>query len=195
MTTIGDLWQLDKHRVFCGNALEAESYEQLMIGQSADMVFTDPPYNVPISGHCTGLGRNTHREFPMASGEMSVAEFTEFLGTTCALLVRHSADGSLHYLCMDWRHAGELMAAGTAYSELKNICVWVKDNGGMGSLYRSQHELVFVYKKGKSPHRNNVELGKYGHLASFRIDNISVSICVACEGQAFTAMVFVNSDT
>jgi len=163
ISALGDLWQLDKHRLICGDALQLESFRLLMNGRSAHMVFTDPPYNVKVDGHCTGLGSVRHREFPMASGEMSVTEFTNFLATACRLMAQHSADGSLHYICMDWRHAGELLAAGTqAYRELKNICVWVKDNGGMGSLYRSQHELIFVYKKGKAPHRNNIQLGKYG---------------------------------
>ena len=159
----GDLWQLEQHRLFCGDALQAESYHQLMNGQAAHMVFTDPPYNVKIDGHCTGLGSVKHREFPMASGEMSETQFTEFLSTACYLAAQHSTNGSLHYICMDWRHAGELLTAGAqAYHELKNICVWVKDNGGMGSLYRSQHELVFIYKCGTAAHRNNIELGKYG---------------------------------
>lgn len=163
ISALGDLWQLDQHRLFCGDALQDESYRQLMNGQAAHVVFTDPPYNVKVDGHCTGLGNVRHREFPMASGEMSEVQFTEFLSTACRLAAQHSADGSLHYICMDWRHAGELLTAGSqAYHELKNICVWVKDNGGMGSLYRSQHELVFVYKNGTAAHRNNIELGKYG---------------------------------
>lgn len=163
ITVLGDVWLLDKHRIHCGDALQADSYALLMDGIAADMVFTDPPYNVPIHGHCTGLGATKHREFAMATGEMSVMEFTDFLTRACQLMAQHSADGALHYVCMDWRHAGELITAGgRAYRELKNLCVWVKDNGGMGSLYRSQHELVFVFKHGTAPHRNNVELGKHG---------------------------------
>lgn len=163
ISQVGDIWQLGNHRIFCGNALELDSYKILMRSERASMIFTDPPYNVRIDGHCTGLGVIKHREFPMASGEMSKAEFTDFLLTACELLVQHSDPGSLHYIFMDWRHANELLnAAEKAFAELKNICVWVKDNGGMGSLYRSQHELVFVFKHGKAPHRNNVELGKYG---------------------------------
>ncbi len=163
ITVMGDVWLLDKHRVYCGDALQANSYTLLMDDATADMVFSDPPYNTPIHGHCTGLGVNKHREFAMAAGEMSSSEFTDFLTRACQLMAQHSADGTLHYLCMDWRHAGELLAAGgNAYRELKNLCVWVKDNGGMGSLYRSQHELVFVFKHGTAPHRNNVELGKHG---------------------------------
>jgi DNA modification methylase len=103
----------------------------------------------------------------MASGEMSPAEFTDFLSRVCSLLASHSVDGSIHFVCMDWRHLGELIAAGKqAYSELKNVCVWTKDNAGMGSLYRSQHELVFVFKHGKESHRNNVQLGQYGRYRS-----------------------------
>jgi DNA modification methylase len=131
------------------------------------MIFTDPPYNVPIAGHATGLGRIQHRDFEMASGEMSEKEFTEFLTQALAHLAEHSTDGALHFICMDWRHMGELLAAGRrAYSELKNLCVWSKDNAGMGSLYRSQHELVFVFKNGKGLHRNNVQLGQYGRYRS-----------------------------
>ena len=127
------------------------------------MVFTDPPYNVPISGHVSGLGNVRHREFAMASGEMSSAEFTDFLTDVFGHLATFSVDGAIHFQCMDWRHIGEMLAAGdAAYSELKNLCVWAKTNGGMGSLYRSAHELVFVFKAGTAPHVNNVELGKHG---------------------------------
>jgi DNA modification methylase len=131
------------------------------------MVFTDPPYNVPIEGHASGLGSIHHRTFAMASGEMNPPEFTEFLVGSCSLLARHSVDGGIHFICMDWRHIGELLAAGSeVYSELKNACVWVKHNAGMGSFYRSQHELVFVFKHGRGPHRNNVQLGRYGRHRS-----------------------------
>jgi len=129
----------------------------------AQMVFTDPPYNVPISGHVGGLGSIQHREFAMASGEMSQAEFTAFLESVFGHLAAYSVDGAIHFQCMDWRHVPEMLAAGTAaYTDLKNICVWAKNNGGMGSLYRSQHEFVFVFKTGTAPHINNVELGKHG---------------------------------
>jgi hypothetical protein len=127
------------------------------------MVFSDPPYNVPISGHVGGLGAIQHREFAMASGEMSQAEFTGFLSSVFRHLTAYSGDGSIHFQCMDWRHLQEMLAAGNAaYTEHKNICVWAKSNGGMGSLYRSQHEFVFVFKSGTAPHINNIELGKYG---------------------------------
>jgi len=134
-----------------------------MDGAEAQMIFTDPPYNVPIEGHVSGLGKLKHREFAMASGEMTEAEFTAFLATVFQNLAGHSAAGAIHFVCMDWRHLGEVLAAGkSAYSEFKNLCVWVKTNGGMGSLYRSQHELVFVFKSGTGPHINNIQLGKHG---------------------------------
>lgn len=127
------------------------------------MVFTDPPYNVPIQGHVSGKGKTRHREFVVASGEMTEAEFRQFLLGFMTLAARFSRDGSLHYLCMDWRHLADLLAAGSvAYDEYKNLCVWTKSQGGMGSMYRSQHELIAVFKYGRAPHVNNVELGKNG---------------------------------
>jgi DNA modification methylase len=159
----GDLWHLGHHRILCGSAIEDHAYEILMGVDRAAAVFADPPYNVPIDGHASGLGAIHHREFAMASGEMDQAAFTEFLRQVCALLARYSCDGSLHYLCMDWRHTRELLdAAQPVYAEWKNLCVWAKDNAGMGALYRSQHELVFVFKHGRARHRNNVQLGKHG---------------------------------
>lgn len=163
VSALGDLWRLGPHRLLCGDARDPADYTRLLGDERATVVFTDAPYNVPIQGHVSGLGKTHHAEFAMASGEMTPTEFTAFLTTTCQQLSAFSTDGSLHYLCMDWRHLGELLAAGTAvYTELKNVCVWVKTNGGMGSLYRSQHELIFVFKHGTAPHRNNVELGKHG---------------------------------
>ena len=159
----GDLWLLGLHRLLCGDATEETSYRRLMGGKKVQMVFTDPPYNVPIHGHVSGLGSIRHEEFPMASGEMSEAEFTTFLRTVLGHLAVFSADGSIHYICMDWRHLYELLTAGRAvYSELKNLCVWNKDNGGMGSFYRSKHELVLVFKNGTAPHLNHFELGQHG---------------------------------
>jgi DNA modification methylase len=154
---------LGEHRVFCGDATNLRSFEGVLGGGKAQMVFTDPPYNVPISGHVSGLGQVQHREFAMASGEMSEAEFTRFLTTTLAHAAASSEDGAIHFVCMDWRHLSEIVTAGrTVYSELKNVCVWNKDNGGMGSLYRSKHELVFVWKVGTGAHINNIELGRFG---------------------------------
>jgi DNA modification methylase len=139
----------------------------VMAGKAAQLVLTDPPYNVPIDGHVCGLGRTRHPDFAMASGEMSEAEFTAFLTTVLGHAAGHSADGALHFVFMDWRHLIELLTAGRAiYRELKNLCVWVKDNGGMGSLYRSQHELVLVFKNGNATHVNNVELGRHGRNRS-----------------------------
>jgi 16S rRNA G966 N2-methylase RsmD len=159
----GDIWSIGRHRLVCGDSTKADIYSALLGEEQAQMVFTDPPYNVPISGHVSGLGKVQHREFAMASGEMSPAVFTEFLTTVFRHLAAVSIDGAIHYQCMDWRHMTEILAAGeAAYSELKNLCVWAKSNGGMGSLYRSQHELVFVFKSGTAPHINNVELGKHG---------------------------------
>lgn len=163
----GDRWILGRHAILCGNALEETSYQLLLQDRRAAMVFTDPPYNVPIDGHVSGLGAARHREFAMATGEMSRKEFQDFLTSICTLLTGNSMEGSLHFLCMDWRHMAELLgAAGSVYAELKNLCVWAKSNAGMGSLYRSQHELVFVYKHGRAPHRNNVQLGSFGRHRS-----------------------------
>jgi DNA modification methylase len=163
VTRPGDIWRIGNHRLICGDSTELETYQQLLGDARAQMVFTDPPYNVPISGHVGGLGSIQHREFAMASGEMSQAEFAAFLQSVFGHLAAYSVDGAIHFQCMDWRHVSEIMAAGTAaYTDLKNICVWAKNNGGMGSLYRSQHEFVFVFKSGTAPHINNVELGKHG---------------------------------
>ena len=149
--------------MLCGNSLESASYAALLEGERADLVFTDPPYNVRIDGHASGLGKTKHREFAMASGEMNRADFTDFLTTICLQLKRFSQPGAINYICMDWRHAGEMLEAGNQiYPELKNLCVWVKHNAGMGSFYRSQHELIFVFKTGGRPHRNNVQLGRHG---------------------------------
>ena len=159
----GDMWLLGRHRLLCGDATKADSYARLMDGEVAQMVFTDPPYNVPIDRHVCGLGAVKHDEFAMASGEMSEAEFTEFLATVLNHLASNSSDGAIHFVCMDWRHIYELLTAGRrVFSGLKNVCVWNKTNGGMGSLYRSKHELVAVFKAGQGPHINNVELGVHG---------------------------------
>lgn len=163
VTRPGDIWVLGRHRLICGDATDAGALARLLDGVAAQMVFTDPPYNVPVDGHVCGLGGVKHREFAMAAGEMSSEEFTGFLTTVFKNLAAHSAAGAIHFICMDWRHMGEVLAAGTAaYSAFKNLCVWAKTNGGMGSLYRSQHELVFVFKAGDGPHINNVELGRHG---------------------------------
>ncbi len=159
----GDLWHLDRHRLLCGDATQSQSYERLLAGEKAQMVFIDPPYNVPVDGHVCGLGSVRHAEFAMAAGEMSEEQFTAFLKRVFGRLTAHSVDGSIHFVCMDWRHLFEVMTAGRAiYADMKNLCVWNKTNGGMGSLYRSKHELVLVFKNGSAPHINNVELGRHG---------------------------------
>ena len=163
VSVIDDLWALGRHRLYCGNALDCKSYAALFENETAAAAFTDPPYNVPIDGHVSGNGRITHREFPMASGEMSEAEFTDFLTTSLSHICAYTAPGALIYGCMDWRHMGEMLAAGrTSGCDLRNVCVWVKSNGGLGSLYRSRHELVFVFGNGKEPHLNNVQMGRFG---------------------------------
>jgi len=160
VSRLNDIWVIGDHRVICGDARSAWSYGLLLGSELAQMVITDAPFNVPIKGHVTS---GNHREFAMASGEMTQAEFTAFLRSVFEVLAKFAVDGSIHYLFMDFRHMRELLdAANGIYSELLNLCVWTKTNGGMGSLYRSQHELVFVYKVGKARHINNVELGKNG---------------------------------
>jgi DNA modification methylase len=163
VSQIGDLWLLGSHRLLCGDARDQAAYDHLLEGAKAEFVFTDPPYNVAIDGHVCGLGRVRHREFAMGCGEMSEAEFTAFLKEVFCLLAENTIDGSIHQVCMDWRHLCEMLGAGrTAYSELKNLCVWNKTNAGMGSFYRSKHELVFVWKSGAAAHTNNFELGQHG---------------------------------
>jgi hypothetical protein len=159
ITQPGDLWLLGEQKILCADARDGASYALLMADERARMVFADPPYNVPIDGHVCGRGMIKHREFAMACGEMTAAEYTGFLSTIFANSAQVSLDGALHYVCMDWRHITELMSAGKLYSELKNVCVWSKTNAGMGSLYRAQHELIFVFKVGSATHVNNIEWG------------------------------------
>lgn len=159
----GNIWVMGRHRLICGDSRDPAVFDRLMAGKKAAMVFTDPPYNVPVNGHICGLGSVKHDEFAMAAGEMSAAEFTAFLETVLGNAARVSRDGSIHYVCMDWRHMRELLDAGEAvYSEFKNLIVWNKDNGGMGSFYRSKHELVFAFKHGTAAHINNFGLGEKG---------------------------------
>jgi hypothetical protein len=163
VTRPGNVWQIGDHRLICGDSTRPETYQALLREKRAQMIFSDPPYNVPIAGHVGGLGKIQHREFAMAAGEMSNVEFTAFLTSVFTQLAAHSVSGAIHFQCIDWRHISEMLQAGNAaYTELKNICVWSKANAGMGSLYRSQHEFVCVFKSGDAPHINNVELGKYG---------------------------------
>jgi DNA modification methylase len=163
MTRPGDLWAVGEHLLFCGDAMDPDSYIRLLGTDKADMMFADPPYNVPVDGHVSGLGAVKHANFAMASGELSFAEFVALLETSLGHAARCSIDGAIHFVCMDWRHTKEIITAGEkVYDELKNLCVWNKSNAGMGSLYRSKHEFIFVFKVGKGAHINNVALGRYG---------------------------------
>ena len=147
----GDLWQLGRHRLLCGDTRSTADLDRLMAGGRADLVFTDPPYNVAIDGNVCGLGAVKHREFAFASGEMSKVQFVSFLTDTLGNMARVMRDGAIAFVCMDWRHMGELLAAGEAsFTELKNLAVWNKSNGGMGAFYRSKHELIFVFKQGSA---------------------------------------------
>jgi DNA modification methylase len=163
VTRLGDIWELGDHRLLCGSSLEMDNLARLMGDDRARMVLTDSPFNVKISGHVSGLGKTKHREFAQASGEMSEAEFIEFQSTSTRTLAAYCIDGALLYLYMDWRHVWEIMSGIRAAGlTLFNLAVWVKRAGGMGSFYRSQHELVFIAKKGKTSHINNVQLGRFG---------------------------------
>jgi DNA modification methylase len=158
----GDLWQLGGHRLLIGDARKPDSYRRLLGKERAALVFADPPYNVRIDGHARGQGEHRHREFVMASGELSPEDFTAFLSQTFAAMAAASRPGAVHYVCMDWRHLRETLAAGdSVYDTLLNLCVWDKEVGGMGSFYRSQHELVLVWRV-MGRHRNNVALGRFG---------------------------------
>jgi DNA modification methylase len=170
LVKVGDIFSINGHRLMCGDSTFSEMVAALMAGKKAGMVFIDPPYNVKIDS-IVNLGKTQHREFKQASGEMTVKEFTEWLSKVFKNLVEHSVDGSIHYVCMDYKHQQEVLTAGIgsiddpsqgAYSELKQFIVWVKDNAGMGTFYRSKHELIFVFKNGTAPHINNFELGQHG---------------------------------
>ncbi|WP_439401357.1 site-specific DNA-methyltransferase [Bradyrhizobium sp. DASA03068] len=162
----GELWQLDTHRVLCGDACDHSDWARLMGSDRTSMLIADCPYNVQIS-KTLGRGKIKHREFAVGSGEMSSPKFTDFLTSWMRLAVKFSHDGSMHYIFIDWRHLGEMHAAGCAvYGPLQNLVVWNKTNAGQGSFYRSQHELIFLYKNGDAPHLNNVELGRHGRNRS-----------------------------
>lgn len=161
-TRPGDIWMAGDHRIGCGDGRNLEFLQEVMgPGTLADAAFLDPPYNVRVNGHANARGR--HREFAMASGEMSTEAFRAFLSDTLATCARVSRDGAVHYVCMDWRHMDDVSVVGKGvYGDFLNLCVWNKSNAGMGSLYRSKHELVFVYRVGKVQHFNAVELGRHG---------------------------------
>lgn len=163
VSRLGDLWQIGPHRLYCGDSRDVASWEALLGDDRAQLVFSDPPYNVPINGFVSGLGRHQHREFVAGTGEMSPPEFTAFLRAVFRNCVRFSVDGSIHYQCQDWRHMRELLdAADGVYEQFKQLIVWAKKSGAMGTFYRSRHELVFVFKSGKGKHINNFGLGDGG---------------------------------
>jgi DNA modification methylase len=163
VTKLGDVWVLGRHKLVCGDARDSAAYGALLGNDIVDLVCTDPPYNVPIDGHVCGSGRIRHREFAMGVGEMNKEEFTTFLVDSLTLMTQACRDGAIAFVFMDWRHMGELLDAGLkTFTELKNVCVWNKTNGGMGTFYRSKHELVFVFKLGTAAHINNFGLGGNG---------------------------------
>ena len=165
VSRFGDCWRLGDHRIFCGDALERVSYQILLGSERAEMIVSDPPYNVRVDGHARGKELKKFREFAMASGEMSEVQFTRFLETAMARACEICIDGAIGFWFMDWRHATEILAAGrSVYTEYKNMLVWTKPAAGMGTFYRSQHELVFVFKHGRAPHINNFGLGKTGRF-------------------------------
>ena len=163
----GEIWRLGRHLIACDDSQNAELFSRLMGASRAAVVFTDPPYNVKIGGFVSGLGKTIHREFAMGSGEMTEEEFKSFLVCFLASLLPSLAGGAILFVCMDWRHLREILEAGDHTGlELKNLCVWAKSNAGMGTFYRSQHELVLVFKHGDAPHQNNFELGQHGRSRS-----------------------------
>lgn len=159
----GDLYGLGANRLLCGDSLKQESYDVLLGEDRAQMILSDFPFNVPINHHVCGNGKIKHREFKMASGEMSPEEFIEFLKIAMGHLIKYSIDNSLHYIFADWRHVLEFSIAGKLYPKFKNICIWNKLVGGQGSGYRSQYEMVFLYQNGKGKYINNIQLGKFGN--------------------------------
>jgi DNA modification methylase len=162
----GDLWKLGEHRLLCGDARLSEDIACLCEDRRASAAFLDPPYNVRVAG-IVGRGRRKHDEFAMASGEMSAAEFQKFLTLTLRNGSAVSLCGAVHFVCMDWRHIADLLAAGDAvYPVMLNLVVWNKTNAGQGSFYRSQHELIAVFRVGEDSHLNNIELGRYGRSRS-----------------------------
>lgn len=176
VTQMGDVWNMGRHRLICGDARSASDMAGLMDGKRADMLFTDPPYNVAIDGNVCGLGTVKHREFAMVSGEMSREQFTQFLQVSLGNMAAVLRDGAIAYVCMDWRHMGELLeAGGHAFTELKNLVVWNKTKGGMGAFYRSKHELIFVFKHGTAPHTNSFGLGDSGRYRTNVWDYAGIS--------------------
>jgi DNA modification methylase len=163
----GEVWILGGHRICCGDARDESDYVRVMRHDRAAMLCADPPYNVKVAGHVQGRGRVKHAEFAFASGEMSEGQFRAFLETWLRLAMRFSSTGALAYVFMDWRHITDLITIGRiVFGAMANLCVWAKGNAGQGSFYRSQHELIGVFVVGGEPHRNNVQLGRFGRNRS-----------------------------
>lgn len=176
VTRAGDIWQMGRHRLICGDARDPDAIAQLLENRGAHMMFTDPPYNVKIDGNVCGLGSVTHKEFAFASGEMSPDEFTAFLTSSLGASAASLRDGAIAFVCMDWRHMREMLDAGEAvFDELKNLIIWNKTNGGMGAFYRSKHELIFVFKKGTASHTNSFGLGETGRYRTNVWDYAGIS--------------------
>ena len=166
VSLLGDIWQMGTNRLICGDAHDPTAMQALMNGAAAAMAFTDPPYNVRVSG-IQGRGKIKHREFVAGSGELSKNNYIEFLTKALAIAAQHSIDGAIHFVCIDWKHLSQLLAAGElVYAELKNLIVWNKSNAGQGSFYRSKHELICAFKHGDAPHINTFELGQHGRHRS-----------------------------
>ena len=183
VSRMGDVWILGRHKLICGDARSSDDYARLLGNERVDLVFTDPPYNVAIDGNVCGLGSVKHREFAFASGEMSETQFTQFLEASLGAMAAVMRDGAIAFVCMDWRHMGELLIAGrTAFTELKNLVVWNKKNGGMGAFYRSKHELIFVFKQGTAPHTNSFGLGETGRYRTNVWDYAGISSISASRG-------------
>lgn len=177
VSRIGDLWFVGPHRIFCGDARDSVSYDALMGEERAALIVADCPYNVKIAGNVSGLGKKVHREFLAGSGELSQAEFTAFLRAIFRNCVRFSADGSIHFHFMDWRHMREMLdASDGVYTELKQLLVWNKQVGSMGTFYRSQYELIFAFKSGRASHINTFGLGGKGRYRTNVIDHPGANV-------------------
>ncbi len=169
VSRLGDVWLLKgnhgEHRVGCGDFRDEELRKRIFGESLAAACVTDPPYNVRIQGHVSGTKK--HKEFPFASGEMTDEQYEIFLRALLVIIYRHLLRNAIAFVSVDWRHCRHLAAAGAACElELLNVCVWTKSNPGMGSFYRSQHELIFVFKLNGQPYRNNIELGRHGRSRS-----------------------------
>ena len=176
VTRVQDVWCMGNHRLTIGDARSEADLERVLQGETIDVIFADPPYNVRIENNVSGLGEVQHSDFAMASGEMTREEFTTFLIEAFRPAAAQLRDGGIAFICIDWRHLSELQQAGMAvFDELKNVCIWNNKNAGMGAFYRSKYEMVFVFKKGEAPHTNTFGLGGGGRHRSNVWDYAGVS--------------------